>query len=122
MPQRKPEDGIIDWHSMSALKLYNWIRAQSHPYPGAFTYLGNNKVTIWKSSLTNINRPINSHSPGEIDIGILNSNDKLGVWCADGYLLQIHEVEVNSSGIIPITDFIKDYIKKETLNKILRFL
>ena len=34
-PQRKPDDGAIDlnWDSE---KLYNFIRAQSAPYPGAF--------------------------------------------------------------------------------------
>jgi len=34
-PQRKPEDGEIDL-SKSALEIYNFIRAQSAPYPGAF--------------------------------------------------------------------------------------
>jgi methionyl-tRNA formyltransferase len=34
-PQRKPEDGEIDF-SKSAIEIYNFIRAQSFPYPGAF--------------------------------------------------------------------------------------
>lgn len=34
-PQRKPDDGIIDL-SRPALDIYNFIRAQSSPYPGAF--------------------------------------------------------------------------------------
>jgi methionyl-tRNA formyltransferase len=34
-PQRKPEDGEIDLSSSSE-KLYDFIRAQSSPYPGAF--------------------------------------------------------------------------------------
>jgi len=33
--QRKPEDGEIDLN-MSSYKLYNFIRAQSSPYPGAY--------------------------------------------------------------------------------------
>jgi len=34
-PQRKPDDGVIDfkWDSQ---RIYNFIRAQSSPYPGAF--------------------------------------------------------------------------------------
>jgi len=34
-PQRKPEDGEIDL-SKSAEEIYNFVRAQSSPYPGAF--------------------------------------------------------------------------------------
>jgi len=34
-PQRKPEDGEIDLKK-TALEIYNFVRAQSSPYPGAF--------------------------------------------------------------------------------------
>jgi len=27
-------------------RIYNWIRAQAHPYPGAFTFLNGKKITI----------------------------------------------------------------------------
>jgi len=37
MAKRKPEDGIIDW-DRSGIDIYNWVRALTHPYPGAFTY------------------------------------------------------------------------------------
>lgn len=43
--QRKPEDGLIDW-SKTASELHNFIRAQSHPYPGAFTMHQDEKLTI----------------------------------------------------------------------------
>ena len=36
---RKPEDGLISWQQ-DAITLYNLVRAVTHPYPGAFTYLG----------------------------------------------------------------------------------
>jgi len=52
MPKRRPEDGVIDW-SRSAQDLYNWVRAQTHPYPGAFTFLSNgegvHKIRIWQA-------------------------------------------------------------------------
>lgn len=41
-PQRSPEDGLIDW-TMSAQEIYNFIRAQTRPYPGAFTYINGKK-------------------------------------------------------------------------------
>lgn len=47
-PQRKPEDGQIDW-SKSVFEIYNLIRALTHPYPGAFTFLNGKKVFIYKA-------------------------------------------------------------------------
>ncbi|HOV91090.1 MAG TPA: formyltransferase [Syntrophorhabdaceae bacterium] len=43
---RKPEDGIIQWEKDS-ISVYNLIRAVTHPYPGAFTYLDGKKFFIW---------------------------------------------------------------------------
>lgn len=46
---RLPDDGRIDWKN-SATQINNFIRAQSKPYPGAFTYLPDGKrVTIWSA-------------------------------------------------------------------------
>jgi methionyl-tRNA formyltransferase len=45
---RKPADGLIDW-TKSAVQIYNLIRGVTHPYPGAFTYLGGKKVIIWQA-------------------------------------------------------------------------
>jgi methionyl-tRNA formyltransferase len=50
MPKRRPEDGIIDWNK-SALELFNWIRALTHPYPGAFTSFSNKKLFIWEARI-----------------------------------------------------------------------
>lgn len=45
---RKPEDGVILW-GKDAVSIYNLIRAVTHPYPGAFTYLDGKKLYIWKA-------------------------------------------------------------------------
>jgi methionyl-tRNA formyltransferase len=50
-PQRKPEDGLIDW-GRSAEEIRNFIRAQTKPYPGAFTYIEGKKVVIWDADVT----------------------------------------------------------------------
>ena len=42
-PQRTPEDGLIDWNQ-STEKIKNFIRAQTKPYPGAFTYINGKKL------------------------------------------------------------------------------
>src|SRR5205085_10749431 len=47
-PKRTPADGIIDWETR-ALYLYDWVRAQTRPYPGAFTFLGDEKVVVWRA-------------------------------------------------------------------------
>ena len=49
MPRRRPEDGLIDWNR-TTLELYNWIRALTHPYPGAFTFLGDRRIFVWKAA------------------------------------------------------------------------
>jgi methionyl-tRNA formyltransferase len=49
-PQRKPEDGLIDW-TQPAEQIRNFIRAQTKPYPGAFTCLGGKKVIIWDADI-----------------------------------------------------------------------
>ena len=53
-PQRKPEDGEIDW-SKSPQAIQNFIRAQTRPYPGAFTYINGKKVIIWDADVYNFN-------------------------------------------------------------------
>jgi len=46
--KRTPLDGIIDWETRAPY-LYDWVRAQTRPYPGAFTWLGEEKVVIWRA-------------------------------------------------------------------------
>jgi methionyl-tRNA formyltransferase len=47
-PRRRPEDGEIDWQ-LPADQIYNFIRAQTRPYPGAFTFIDGRKLIIWKT-------------------------------------------------------------------------
>jgi methionyl-tRNA formyltransferase len=43
--KRTPDDGRINWNWQKE-RIYNWVRAQSDPYPGAFSFVGQNKITI----------------------------------------------------------------------------
>lgn len=48
-PQRSPTDGKIAWdHDCGYVDRF--IRAQTHPYPGAFTSLDGERFTIWAAS------------------------------------------------------------------------
>lgn len=48
--KRTPSDGEFDF-SKGALNIYNHIRAQARPYPGAFFYQGNKKIYVWQVAL-----------------------------------------------------------------------
>jgi methionyl-tRNA formyltransferase len=47
--KRTPEDGLINWN-WEFQQIYNWVRAQSFPYPGAYTFYKKNKFIIDKVS------------------------------------------------------------------------
>jgi len=50
LPRRSPEDGIINW-GLTPTELFNFVRALTKPYPGAFSYFIRNKIYIWKVKL-----------------------------------------------------------------------
>ena len=91
-PQRSPEDGQINWDH-SAEQLYNFIRAQTKPYPGAFSMHGKNKIIIWASRITysEINLSL---TLGEIK----NIENKIIVGCGKG-ALEIMEIALNGTDI-----------------------
>ena len=55
LPRRRPKDGLIDW-TQSADRLYDFIRALARPYPGAFSWLGSTRYSIWTSALLDLPR------------------------------------------------------------------
>ena len=50
VPLRRPEDGGFGW-SHPAESLYNWIRSQTRPYPGAFTSCRGRRLYAWRSEV-----------------------------------------------------------------------
>ena len=49
-PQRKPEDGEVNW-TWEAEKINRFIKAQTKPYPGAWTKIGNKKIILWDAEV-----------------------------------------------------------------------
>ena len=48
---RRPEDGRIDW-AWPAERIHDFVRAQSRPYPGAYTTLpGGETLRVWRTEL-----------------------------------------------------------------------
>lgn len=45
---RNPSDGEIDWR-LPTTNVFNFVRGQSYPYPGAFTYFKGHKIRVWRA-------------------------------------------------------------------------
>ncbi len=48
--RRRPEDGRIDW-SRPARRIFNLVRAVTHPYPGAFCFASGRKLFVWEARI-----------------------------------------------------------------------
>jgi methionyl-tRNA formyltransferase len=79
-PRRRPEDGRIAW-GQGPRALYDFVRALTHPYPGAFTLRAGRKLFVWAARESLDER---RGAPGEVlavvPQGVL-------VACADGAVL-----------------------------------
>jgi methionyl-tRNA formyltransferase len=108
-PQRSPEDGEIDW-SKNALDIFNFVRAQTKPYPGAYTYFRGKKLTIWEARLYEhstflLNR---NHTIGELAV---SDDDPQGliVYCGDHTPLIVDRLLYGTEEFIG-SDFVKKFL------------
>jgi len=85
LPQRKPNDGEIDWRRPTN-DIDAFVRALGRPYPGACVSLGNDYLKIWRSRPFEIDCSIqDSPEPGMV--GQILSSQELIVHTGDGWLL-----------------------------------
>lgn len=75
--RRTAADGEIHWQK-SAFTINNLVRAVTEPYPGAFSYLGQRKLTIWRSRPVDL---VHNKLPGTV-----LSTAPLTVACGEGAL------------------------------------
>ncbi len=61
--RRRPEDGRIDWR-WPARRIFNLVRAVTHPYPGAFCMLNDRKLFVWQAHIAE--EKLHRGDPGEI--------------------------------------------------------
>ncbi|MGQ4554922.1 formyltransferase family protein [Halobellus sp. GM3] len=101
-PRRRPEYGIIDWNS-APRDVYNWIRGQTRPYPGAFSYINGQKVTIWDANPPNENTTF--VRPSEISY---QNDDALGVGVWEG-TIEITELQIENDEPVTGREFLEDY-------------
>ena len=79
--KRTPADGKIDWN-WTKERIRNWVRAQSYPYPGTFTYYKKNKIIIDKvisiEEFNLLNMPNGT---------VIKKHDEIIIKCDNGGLL-----------------------------------
>ena len=89
-PQREPADGHINW-TASSRQIFNFVRAQTHPYPGAFSYIGHTKIYVWKCSI--VNDVVQNVLPGTvIDI----EQETFWVSCGEKGLIKILDYSIEN--------------------------
>ncbi len=92
---RKPADGRIDW-TKPAVAIYNLVRGVTHPYPGAFTHLDEQKVVIWSAW------PVEgTGAPGRIV-----STSPLRVGTGEG-LLEIRSLQIEGEEELTATEWVE---------------
>jgi methionyl-tRNA formyltransferase len=81
---RTADDGLIDWRE-PAQAISRRIRAQSRPYPGAYTYSRTDRVRIWRASPLSITY---YGEPGTVvgDFVVCGDNHPIRIEEADGPL------------------------------------
>jgi methionyl-tRNA formyltransferase len=96
---RTPEDGLIDWNKPSR-RIYDFIRAQSDPYPGAFTFIDGKTLVVWRAHPLDM---VYYGTPGQVaKVG----PDGVYVICGDNSPLVLETVEFEN-GKEPATKVIK---------------
>jgi methionyl-tRNA formyltransferase len=95
-PKRTPHDGIIDWHTRAPY-LHDWVRAQTRPYPGAFTFLHDQRVVVWRASL------VSDSAPGAAGTVVEERDSGVVVACGEGGLL-LEEVQAEGGDPVAAAD------------------
>ncbi len=83
---RTPSDGKIDWR-WPAEQIHDFIRAQSDPYPGAYTTLDGDRVIIWRAQPA---EGISYGTPGQV---VRLETGRAIVACGEGTALRLEKTE-----------------------------
>lgn len=97
--RRRPADGLVDW-SRSGEEIYDFIRALTRPYPGAFSALDGRTWKIWQAALSPDTR--NGHEPGQVVGAVLSPREDANgqlVACGSGSVILL-EVEADDGSVL----------------------
>ena len=97
-PRRRPSDGLFSFNEKDAMSVYNYIRGQARPYPGAFFMYNTEgvckKVYIWKCR-----------------IGINQREEEVAAYCGDGKCVFLQRVQEEGKPEM----WAKDYFKVNSI-------
>jgi methionyl-tRNA formyltransferase len=99
---RLPEDSQLNWN-LPAENVCRLVRASSHPYKGAYSFLNNEKIIIWKARVV-VPEDKFFAIPGHV-VALNKATGTVMVACTDG-LLEIQEIEREGTVMAP-AGFIK---------------
>ena len=88
---RLPEDGEIDWSDQTK-KISSLIRALVAPFPGAFTYLKEQKIIIWQAKIVENTLQYQGRIPGRV-INRSPTKGYVDVLTGDG-ILRLIELQI----------------------------
>lgn len=116
LPQRTPEDGAIDWEKPTK-NIYNFVRALTKPYPGAFSITSKFKIIIWQAQPFTVSKKQDHENikPGTI-IKIFPNNWLLVKTLDDNLLITDHETEpkntvLKEGQVLPSINFRKQMVE-----------
>lgn len=104
--RRSPSDGIISFDE-KAINVYNKIRAQTRPYPGAFFQANVNgvkkNISVWDAEYSGSQT---GHKAGEI----FKRKEKggVGIVCEDGIILTLKRIQIENSQEVWAYDLFSD--------------
>lgn len=95
--KRTAQDGEIHWEQ-SSMGIYNLVRALTHPYPGSHTFLGREKLIVWKT-LPPEAKSLNAgaETPGTV---VEASAGRHRIRTGDGYLTIVEYSSTNGSELV----------------------
>lgn len=115
-PARLTSDGQIDWQSKSK-NIHNLVRAITYPYPGAYTFIGNQMMKIWKIEIVEQDMAHSMIKPGEVLS--LEKNRDLLIKTSDG-VIKILDYEIKDNCMIRSGTVLKSSCEKCILDGIIR--
>jgi UDP-4-amino-4-deoxy-L-arabinose formyltransferase/UDP-glucuronic acid dehydrogenase (UDP-4-keto-hexauronic acid decarboxylating) len=100
---RTPEDGWIDW-SQDAVALARLVRASAQPFGGAYTALGDERLTVWRARA----EPLASEHlgvPGQV-VELRDDSGAVAVLTAAGVLV-LARVQSGQGPVVPATELLR---------------
>lgn len=91
---RKPEDGRIGTH-WTAQRVHDFVRALTHPYPGAFADLPQGRLRLWQT------RRLGKIDNAPLQVQLQLRGDQLLLACPEGAALQVLSATLGDAPLTP---------------------